>query len=74
LSTLFLPSTFGERPSTRTGGPQQPRQWWRLLGSGQRLYRRQRGQGGTGRARARFAYWEAGWDWIAAQRQHRVRP
>ena len=20
------------------------------------------------------AYWKAGWDWIAAQRQHRVRP
>jgi hypothetical protein len=20
------------------------------------------------------AYWEAGWDWIAEQRQHRVRP
>ncbi len=20
------------------------------------------------------AYWQAGWDWIAAQRQHRVRP
>ena len=20
------------------------------------------------------AYWEAGWGWIAAQRQHRVRP
>jgi hypothetical protein len=20
------------------------------------------------------AYWDAGWEWIAAQRQHRVRP
>ena len=20
------------------------------------------------------AYWQAGWDWIAAQREHRVRP
>ena len=20
------------------------------------------------------AYWQVGWDWIAAQRQHRVRP